>query len=215
MSNGELDPNKVLSKIATDIVERTFRKMAAITDGQIGKLKVRYKLGFTKYIQAIYARNSSIKTIISRDASYQLNDLYVPQQFLHDKLTVSEESLINMLTNGNRRVLVEGIAGSGRPSFYVESACFLKFMGLPKKNSPCSSNCAISILTPSDPLISFISQTASDFVETFDDQQLLYGIGLNRFLLILDAFDEVPFSMKNERARELMDLETDTPIYQL
>ncbi|AHM03646.1 hypothetical protein roselon_01256 [Roseibacterium elongatum DSM 19469] len=98
--------------------------LGAIFDSLNDKLslgRAQFIEGFERYCSHMYAKNTQIRTLHSKNAPVSLFDIYVESSFevgedFFDKERFSEKELVTNFVNG-QRVIVKGNGGSGKTVF--------------------------------------------------------------------------------------------------
>jgi hypothetical protein len=202
-----VDPD--LSKVATDVTTGLLKELAgsflerakSLTGDQVNRLRVSWKAGFGEYIRQTVDRAGRVKTILYRDRSVPITQMYVETNFKLQGKEISEERFFERLSKV-KRAIVSGSAGSGKSIFMKHSTLRISQRHEGRK---------IPIFVELRHINHFgnsimhyaLEQIVKPAVPSFDQNALDYSLKSGLFVLILDGFDEVNFDNRQRYLQEL------------
>jgi len=199
----EIDPNKVLAEIATDLVKHAAKSGKDFANAVAHKAKVKFDIGFSVYLDNLRERCGKIKTLLYRDVPVALMEHYIKTRLRKQNKDFLDQDFFDSFTPGSRTVIT-GTAGSGK-SIFIKRLCIeflegrLPFIPIFIELRHLNAEDKISLLD-------FAANSISWHTLIFSKALLEYGLTLNKFCLILDGFDELTFALRNRYAREIHDI---------
>jgi hypothetical protein len=163
------------------------------------------QMGFRSLILESYERRSKIKTIIDPHVTLNLKDVYVPSNLVHAGKVICESDFIDTLVT-KRRAVITGTAGAGKSLFL--RALMLHIMDCWPGPIPIFVELrSVNDLPPQpDALEDLILRAITAHVRDFSVERLQQALFSGRFMLILDALDEVEQSRKANISKEIVRL---------
>lgn len=195
-----IDQNQIITDLVKDFSVSVFDKATNITSAQIKKLKTTFKIGFDSYLSQTIADASMVKTILYRDKSENIGNIYVEQNFSCNGEVSEEYSLREDIYN-SKSIIVLGSAGSGK-SFFVKNLVYRA--AIQKERFPIFVELR-HVERDSPSILQHI--VTSIFIQKlpgFDKEDLDYALKSGLFFLVLDGLDEVTFE---DKARFLKEIE--------
>jgi hypothetical protein len=189
----------LISKLAPLFVEPS-KGIAARTKE---KLEVKFRRGFSRYIEENIARFSTIKTIISSSSPISLTSLYVNLYLAHPEHLHRDEDFLKEI-NTYKSVLFTAIAGAGKSM--LMRYLYLRFLETQTDRLPIFIELRELNQNPTVTLESHVCSRIGDYIEGFSSEQLRYALGTGRIILFLDGFDEINFDKRQERERQVNEL---------
>lgn len=170
--------------------------------GLIGVTKARFFEDFEEYFTVSFQRISLVKTLIAKNKSVPLLDLYVRTRLDVNNVTVSDQSLVQRLRSGER-FIIRGNGGSGK-------TFFLKYLWLTLAHNPDGR---LPIFVELRRIGDMSTINVSAFVrnelrakclekETVFDKICETG----KFCFIFDGFDELPRGKRTETEKQIIAL---------
>ncbi len=180
------------ARIAADFIREyggnIFDQAKSLTASQIKKLKASHQIGFREYLEQTIARAGSIKTILNRDQSIALQNIYVQTEFQSQGIQLIEDEFFWHFAD-HKRVIVAGTAGSGK-SMFVKHAVQRCIQSNSKKIPIYVELRNINHFSSS--IMHYIlEQLLRTNMHSFDLETLDYGLKSGLFTVFLDGLDEI------------------------
>ncbi len=159
--------------------------------------------GLPSYLEANYAKCETLKTLLNRNDPIALEDCFVAPDFKLHGSTVSSTELLNRVNTSVSKVIITGLAGSGKSVFlkysfrsvieagYSYYPVFFEVRllnGLPVKNGF---------------LISEIFKSIKSCCDSFTRAQFNHGLASGAFFFLLDGFDELRQEIREQVSSEV------------
>ena len=170
--------------------------------------------GLDQYILFLQRTVGRVRTILSRDETFSVSDIYVkrtfdaPQHFkqkfyLKDE-PIAESLLMDLIVDDKISLIIQGTAGSGK----TLSVKNLVSGFIPKNTNQIPIFFELRKLQtdPSASLVKHIVQSVSAYVPYFNEETFTFGLQSGSFVVILDGLDEIPYAMRTWRGIEIRDL---------
>ena len=171
-------------------------------------LKVKFRIGFPKYIEQQIQRYSFVKTLISNQTPIDILDLYVNLQLRSGHKTVRDEDILR-LSEKFRRFIFTATAGSGKSM--LMRYLYLMFLREQQDVVPIFFELREVNDTPSVSILECIKTKISDHVQDFTQDQLNYAMEKGAFALFLDGYDEIDHDKRRSRASEINNITAKYP----
>ena len=169
---------------------------------------ITFKLnkGLPSYLAANYAKCETLKTLLNRNDPIALEDCFVAPDFKLQESTISSTELLSHVNTFSSKVIVTGLAGSGKSVFlkysfrrvieegYSYYPVFFELRllnGLPVKNGF---------------LVSEIFKSIKLCCDSFTRAQFNHGLASGAFYLLLDGFDELRQEIREHVSSEIQTL---------
>jgi len=181
---------------------------ARIGRGLIDRMTVALGIGLNDFLQTTHQKCSTFKTILNSSKPISLTENYISITLECGNEKISDILLVEDLDN-KRRIIVTGLAGSGKSMFmkYLTLARFNATLGkiplfveLRNLNKLSSHN-----------LLSFIRSSCTTAESNFTDEQFRIALKNGIFTLILDGFDEINFDIRDDIERQILDIGKNYP----
>ncbi|MEI8713973.1 NACHT domain-containing protein [Mesorhizobium sp. ISC11] len=186
MSN--IDGNQVAAAVITDLTKDFLTRLK---DGTLGALSKKYDIifaDFSEYLSSTYQKCNYIRTLITKERPYELQDIYINGNFSCSGKAIDDNSLCQEARD-NKRLIVTGFGGIGKTVFakHLWLSIFREpqgripvFLELRRLNQITSIDMETILRN-----LLFPSKRASR--EDLFSELLASG----RFIFIFDAFDEL------------------------
>lgn len=208
-------PDVNYGKMAADFIKEwgntIFKKASAASREQINKLKTDLSIGFEDYIADTLKRSSRLKTILYRDLSVDISELYVPTEFVQQGNILDEASFFDHFDEIGR-VIISGPAGSGKSVFIKQ--CVRTLLGRGDQLIPIFIELRHVNVVQSEvsSLLHYALKISLEpFITKFTLESLSYALRSGAFVLILDGFDEINFDRRGQYLAEVMHLAKSWP----
>ena len=192
------DITKALLK---DAATSLFERAKALTGDQLNKLKLALKVGLEDYVANTVARVATVKTLLYRDRSVPIGQIYVDTSFETQNKTISEGTFFRTLSL-KKRAIVTGAAGCGKSIFMKH--CVLAFaQGTVSPKIPIFVELRHINHFSSSIMHFMLEEILKPSIRGFDTNALDYALTSGIFVLVLDGFDEVNFDRVPQYLQEL------------
>ena len=188
-----------LGKIVSDI----YQGLKGLAKDQKAAVLNDAAAGFAKLMRETYARRSKIKTIVDPDISVDLRQIFVAPHLTRESKLITFDHLVEGLQPG-ARVVVSGTAGAGKS--LLLKAALLQIIEFWQTPIPIFVELrALNGRTEEpEPLKNLIVETVSSYVRGFDQNRLEHGLFHGKFMLLLDALDEVDHGIRPRVIKEIL-----------
>jgi predicted NACHT family NTPase len=167
------------------------------------KLEVKFRKGFSRFIEENIARFSMVKTIISSNTPIPLLDLYVNLNLAGANQAHRDEDFLKEIDR-YKNVLFAATAGAGKSM--LMRYLYLRFLETQTERLPILIELRELNQLPDATLQEHICAKIAEYIEGFSPQQLRYALDSGRLLLFLDGFDEVNYDKRKEREHQINEL---------
>lgn len=196
------EPLKAMSaRIAADVYDLAKTAITKITKHTLTELE----FGFSSYIQASYLKYSKVKTIINRFQPVDISMIYEECSFQKDLTDnfINEDEIWDS-PEDYRRIIVSGIAGSGKSLFMKNS--FLRFCHSNESVLPVLIELRSFNASSSPSIKQYINTVLSQHISHVDDKIIETLLRSGKIIIFLDGYDELYSSLKRRIAAEIGDI---------
>ena len=204
----QLDENKVVANVITDLTKDLIQTLYRSIPDRVSK---KYQQYFEKFDFAL-SRDSktclNVRTIINKESSVKLDDIYVKSSYISDGEFYNDDDLCQAVRD-EKRLVVLGFGGIGK-------TIFCKYLWLSVFRNPAGKIPIffelrhLNDLTTQD-LISYIRASLSDTGDLIPSDVFQNMMKDGRFIFILDGFDEIPDNNRNEIEKQILRLAASFP----
>ena len=167
--------------------------------------EVRFVLqkGLPNYLTANYAKCETLKTLLNRNDPIALEDCFVAPDFTLKEELISSSDILNHVNQCGGKVVITGLAGSGKSVFLKYSfrrvieeghSYYPIFFELRSLNRLPAKN---------EFLISEMFQSIKSCCESFTKTQFNHGLRKGAFYFLLDGFDELTQEIREQVSSEI------------
>lgn len=199
--------NEVLSSTVTTLIQNAFNKVCEKATTSAKDAWTKIFEDFEPFMQDAYKKNSYVRLLSQKEKDAHLYDVYVTSSFKCGDLTIDDTDLINNINEG-RNVVINGNGGAGK-TFFMRHLWLTLFKNQYEYTPIFIELRKLNDLTSID-LKSFIRITISRKKELSDDI-FSYFCNTGRFCFILDGFDEVVNSERNNVQNQILQMCSDYP----
>ncbi|WP_409188475.1 NACHT domain-containing protein [Bradyrhizobium sp. RDM4] len=202
MPDFEIDVNKLATHAATELIDSFFSLVKGETKDQIGKYKVRFGRGFSRYLTETARRYGQYKTLLNRYDSVSLSTSYVPARARLGEDTLRVEDFLRDFLENKQRLILEGTAGLGKTLFLRYSLSFIT------QNEPKFIPILFELrhLHGAETLTANLAKLVAMYVHGFTEEHLKFGLERGAFVVLLDGLDELSLSERTRYASEILEL---------
>lgn len=199
----EVDPNAIIASVASDLIKQTLKSVFSEIPGSVKSKFTQYFENFENSMERMAKTCTKVRTIINKDHSVDLLDIYVKANYVCADSKYSDDDIIQFVRDG-QRVIVSGFGGIGKTVFckYMWISLFRNPMG---KVPIYFELRHLNDLSKVD-LISYIRISLASGDGYIPEDAFLRMLQAGRFIFILDAFDEVPDKIRAEVQKQILDL---------
>lgn len=203
------DPATVaLTAVASKAIEKATTSLLDKISFKFAKEKydvIRFSLskGLPTYLEANYAKCETLKTLLNRNDPVALESCFVAPDFhIKDEITSSADFLEELNQSGGK-VVITGLAGSGKSVFLKYSfrnAIEVGYSYYPIFFELRSLN---AVSAKSGMLLSEVFSSIHSCCDTFTRAQFRHGLRSGAFYFLLDGFDELRQELRDPIAAEI------------
>jgi hypothetical protein len=184
--------NEILIALATKLVEKNIDKIYKyiheLGEDSINKLKMHCGTAFVEYLKASIKRYGNVKTLLYRENSVPIDDIYIQLTLRNKEFRVDSSSILNLI-NINRQILVVASGGSGKSMLFkylflntIRDTDYIPiFVELRDFND----------LSNDSTLIDCIYKSITNLKFSMDQKYFTKALESGRFVFFFDAYDEV------------------------
>ncbi|MDR0884429.1 MAG: NACHT domain-containing protein [Oscillospiraceae bacterium] len=172
------------------------------------KYKVDMRTAFTDYLHDAFDRYSWSKTILYKDSPRRIYDFYV-HNFLSygrdDKIVSAKEVRDVFQAAQSNFLIISGSGGMGKSMMMKHF--FVDAIRTKKRDEPIGIPIYVELRTleANQPLLELIYTSVSKFGFCLSQEAFEYALRKGLFLLLLDAFDEIPESQSSKALQKIND----------
>lgn len=205
---GELDPNAIAAAAATELTRSFFSDLKKSSIDFFTK-NYRYLFeDFDRYLSVTFNKCNYVRTIINKDKSFEIDDIYVSASFKINETICSDIDLIQKVRDG-KPVAVLGFGGIGKTVF--AKYLWLSIFREPKGKIPIFLEIRkFNGITDID-IKTYIRRTISPTREGVDQAMFDKFLSEGRFIFIFDGFDELAEAKKSTFSEQVVGLSYDYP----
>lgn len=198
----EIDPNKIAAEVIIQATERTLSKASKPIRDRLRRIFQSISDAYSPFLERTLIRVSKIRTFLKPTESFDLLELYVPVDLTDKENDFSADEVIAKISKGEN-VVISGLAGRGKSVLMKYIA--LSFYHAPRGKIPLFLELrTLNHLTDKSILQLIHSQYKGDSNITFLD--FIEALKAGYFVLILDGFDEIPPSDRQEIEKQIIDI---------
>ena len=201
-----VDLSEIAIKGATDalkdVVKDIVKSTAKFAQKEYKKLLIDFEGGFGTFLDRNHRRLSRIKTLLNPSTPVSLEATYVAPNLRCDDKLYTEEQFLSLLPE-NRFAVITGIGGSGKSVFLKH--LYVRFYQ--EKLGRIPFFVELRNIKPEVTLIDHMFGQLSAVAETaFDNELFRYAMKSGKFVFLLDGFDEIDTSSREELAKQILQL---------
>ena len=191
---------KKVFESAAPTIRRGAGKLAKhLVDKAIGNLQI----GFQSYLETSYQRCKAVKTLLSQDRPLALLEMYVHLILNCHNERISDDALIENIGD-LKHVVITGLAGSGK-SVFMKYLTICRFEQ-PRGTIPIFVELRqLNAITSKD-ILTYIHKSCASANSDITYAQFEIALKAGGMLLILDGFDEIDFSHREQISRQILDI---------
>ena len=191
---------QAITNVSRDLAESSVR----YAKGQIKKILLDLEVGFQTYLSRNYERCSKVKTLLHRVYPIEIEQAYVGGRVGIGRDIILDHTSLTRSLDKYPRLIISGIAGSGK-------SMFLKYLAVSLYKEPVPKIPVFLELRHLNnyekrSLFSFICEQFSSLMSSFGDEELKHCLRTGKFILILDGLDEVAHSVRDGVCKQILDL---------
>lgn len=198
--------------IGAKLIEKLAPDFAKFLIGQAQELKkefdIKFRLGFSRFLQNNITRFSTVKTIISSNTPIPLLDIYVnlhlalPGEEDEEKRIRDDDFLTRI--NDWKNVVFYATAGAGKSM--LMRYLYLRFLQTQTERLPIFVELRDLNQGQTITIQQYILKKIQEYLGEFSEHQLKYAIEAGYVILFLDGFDEIDFDKRTMYEREINEL---------
>ncbi len=203
-----IDPNVVAASAAAELSKHFF---AELKKSSLDFLSKKYSYlfeDFSNYLDITYNKCNIVRTIINKDKSFEIEDIYVPGVFRLGEQKHSDNDLIQVIRDGDP-VIVLGFGGIGKTVFTKH--LWLSIFKEPHGKIPVYLEIRrLNSITDAD-LKTYIKRTISPQKKGISQNLFEDFLGDGRFVFIFDGFDELSEQKKESIGEQILHISYEYP----
>ena len=191
---------KAIEKSTTSLIDKISLKFAK---DKYDTIRFSLAKGLPNYLAANYAKCETLKTLLNRNDPIALDDCFVAPDFELKRAIMSSTNFLRHISNSNGKVVITGLAGSGKSVFLKYS--FTNVIEEGYSYYPIFFELrSLNGLPPKDGmLMSQIYRSVSSCCESFSRAQFNFGLKTGAFYFLLDGFDELKQEIREQVSSEI------------
>ena len=204
----------ILGEVAKKAIEKSVANLIDILSLKFAKdkydvIKFELKKGLPEYLAANYAKCETLKTLLNRNEPTALEDCFVAPDFNVKDETISSSNFLNQTNQSGGKVVITGLAGSGKSVFLKYS--FRRVIQEGHSYYPIFFELRLlNRLSAKDEfLISEMFQSIKSCCASFTKTQFNHGLRKGVFYFLLDGFDELKQEIREQVSSEIQALARD------
>lgn len=193
---------QAIEKTSAKLVERVTEKISK----KYNEIQFSLSKGLPNYLSGNYAKCDTIKTLLNRNSPIKLRDCFVAPRFLLSGAKVESHEILKAAANGENKILVTGLAGSGKSVFLKHS--FREVIENGYSYYPIFFELRLlnSAQNKKGMLLSAVFESIRSFCGDFARPQFEYGLKTGGFYFLFDGFDELAPSVRSQVADDICSL---------
>ena len=170
------------------------------------EVKFVLQKGLPNYLAANYAKCETLKTLLNRNDPVALEDCFVAPDFNLKEEIISSRDFLNRVNQSGGKVVVTGLAGSGKSVFLKYS--FRRVIEEGHSYYPIFFELRVLNRLPAKNgiLFSEIFQSIKSCCESLTRAQFNHGLKRGAFYFLLDGFDELKQEIREQVSSEIKEL---------
>ena len=191
---------KAIEKSTASLVDRISLKFAK---DKYDALRLVLDKGLPSYLEANYAKCETLKTLLNRNDPIALEDCFVAPDFKTRGESVSSDEFLGQVNQSGGKVVITGLAGSGKSVFLKYS-----FRSVIKKGHsyyPIFFELRSLNRLPKKKgmLLAEIFASIHECCASFTHAQFNHGLKSGAFYFLLDGFDELNQEIREQVSNEI------------
>lgn len=194
---------RAIEKSATTLIDKISFKFAK---DKLEIIKFRLSKGLPNYLSANYAKCQTLKTLLNRNDPIPIEDCFVAPDFKIKDDIVSSEDILHLVNQTADKIVITGLAGSGKSVFLKYS--FRNVIQQGYSYYPIFFELrSLNNLSARDGfLVSEIYKSVKSCCESFSRVQFEHGLKCGGFYFLLDGFDELKHEIREQVSSEIQAL---------
>lgn len=201
MGDGDMAGAEVVAKL----IESTFTSVAKGASKRIRDAWDKIFEDFDPFMRATYQKNSFVRILSDRDRDVAFSEIYVSSNFKCGEDTFSDENLVEKIIEGEN-VVICGNGGAGK-TFFMRHAWLSLFTGENALAPIFVELRKLNDLTSFE-LMSFLRNSISS-KKSLSEEVFEYFCEAGEFCIILDGFDEVVESKRDQLQEQILNFAAD------
>ena len=192
---------------ALKIIEPLAKLIAKPTSTIYKNTIPQIKIGYSKYVASCRDRFGKVKTLLYRHSPQPIDDFYVPAKFSLDDKIYTDTDILTRLPSVEP-IVVTGMGGSGKTIFLRKL-----FLGLLDRGEKIPLFLELRVLNNrvDRNLVSYLYDSISPYITNFSFENFQDALRAGVFTIILDAFDEVDFDIRDHTQASIVDFRNKYP----
>ena len=193
---------ELIKDLAKEIVQESMSGLFRQIKGSLNLTLDQFSESFQAYCLYMYEKNSSVRTLFSKNKPMQLMDLYVRTSFSNGEQVLDDTAIIKKFGDGNR-IVVKGNGGSGK-TFFLRYLWLTKFAA-PSQRIPIYLELRrVNDLKTVDLLAFCRAELQSEII--FGDGRFEELCREGKFEFIFDGFDEVSRNKRKAVEQQILEI---------
>ena len=191
---------KALEKTAGNLVDCISIKVAR---DKLDTVKLYLSKGLPNYLAANYAKCETLKTLLNRNDPIPIADCFVAPDFKLGESTFSSSAFLDHLNHTADKVVITGLAGSGKSVFLKYSFRYIIDKGHTYYPIFFELRSLNALPVKRGFLISEIFESIRSCCESYTRSQFNHCLRSGAFYFLLDGFDELKQELREQVSSEI------------
>ena len=192
---------KGVSDTVKDLVKLIIQKSFELGRNELEKLSIDMEYAYTKILERSYRSVHRIKTLANPSNPVSVEAVYVAPNLIVDKEKRASILFFDMIEQ-MKFVVITAKAGSGKSVFLRK--LFIDYYTEAKGKIPVFIE--LRLIENHSTLFEYIMNHFNSLNQCFDNETFEYSLKKGKYILLLDGFDEIPYEMRQSRAKEITSL---------
>ena len=191
---------KAIEKSTTSLIDKISLKFAK---DSYEKIRFSLSKGLPSYLAANYSKCETLKTLLNRNDPIALEDCFVAPDFEFRRSSISSIDFLKHIGEHNDKVVITGLAGSGKSVFLKYSFRNVIEVGYSYYPIFFELRSLNGLQVKDGILMSEIYRSIRSCCDSFTRVQFNYGLKKGAFYFLLDGFDELKQEIREQVSSEI------------
>lgn len=197
----DVDFNKIIADVGTGVIDRIFERLQKTSSNTFQRLKFSFKSAYSEYLKKSSEHCALVKTILYRERSVPLNELYVHVTLRHQKTEI-DPILILKDENLGKNVGICAAAGFGKSTLIK----YLFLSSLKNDRYPILIILRLFNGKQSPDILQYMLDQFQTFGLNMPYDTFLDTLSLGRYAFFFDGLDELAEPTHNAISAQILNL---------